>query len=87
MKHIWIGIDTGGTFADLVLAQLTTGTYHDHQLPTTTTDPAVVLGQSSTGIHDRSSATCARNAFPLLPPCLGGTGAPGLSGAFQPRCR
>ena len=57
-------MDIGGTFTDLMLAQLTTGTYHDHQLPTTTTDPAVVLGQLSTGIHDRSSATCARNAFP-----------------------
>jgi N-methylhydantoinase A/oxoprolinase/acetone carboxylase beta subunit len=33
MKHIWIGMDTGGTFTDLVLAELTTGTYHDHQLP------------------------------------------------------
>jgi N-methylhydantoinase A/oxoprolinase/acetone carboxylase beta subunit len=64
MKNIWIGIDTGGTFTDLMLADLTTGTYHDHQLPTTTTDAAVVLGQSSTGIYHQSSATCARNAAP-----------------------
>ena len=39
MKNIWIGIDTGGTFTDFVLAELTTGMYHDHKLPTTTTDP------------------------------------------------
>jgi N-methylhydantoinase A len=39
MKNIWIGIDTGGTFTDLVLAELTTGTYHDHKLHTSTTDP------------------------------------------------
>ena len=36
MKRIWIDIDTGDTLTDLVLAQLTAGTYHDHQLPTTT---------------------------------------------------
>jgi N-methylhydantoinase A/oxoprolinase/acetone carboxylase beta subunit len=30
IQNTWIGIDTGGMFTDLVLAQLTTGTYHDH---------------------------------------------------------
>jgi N-methylhydantoinase A/oxoprolinase/acetone carboxylase beta subunit len=30
MKIIWIGIDTGGTFTDLMLADLTTGMNHDH---------------------------------------------------------
>ncbi len=37
---ISIGIDTGGTFTDLVLADLTAGTYHFYKLPTTTADPA-----------------------------------------------
>ena len=40
MKKIWIGIDTGGTFTDLVLCELTTGRYTYHKLPTTTGDPA-----------------------------------------------
>ncbi len=37
---ISIGIDTGGTFTDLVLADLTAGTYAYYKLPTTTADPA-----------------------------------------------
>ncbi|MEE8292639.1 MAG: hydantoinase/oxoprolinase family protein, partial [Candidatus Tectomicrobia bacterium] len=40
MNTIWIGIDTGGTFTDLVLADLTTGATHYCKLPTTTADPA-----------------------------------------------
>ena len=39
-KKIWIGIDTGGTFTDLVLCELATGQYVYHKLPTTTGDPA-----------------------------------------------
>jgi N-methylhydantoinase A len=40
LKKIWIGIDTGGTFTDLALCELTTGKYVYHKLPTTTGDPA-----------------------------------------------
>ena len=40
MKKIWIGIDTGGTFTDLVLCELTAGRYSYHKVPTTTGDPA-----------------------------------------------
>ncbi len=40
VKKIWIGIDTGGTFTDLVLCDRTTGKYVYHKLPTTTGDPA-----------------------------------------------
>ncbi|MBI1991179.1 MAG: hydantoinase/oxoprolinase family protein, partial [Betaproteobacteria bacterium] len=40
MSKIWIGIDTGGTFTDLVLCELETGKYVYHKLPTTTGDPA-----------------------------------------------
>ena len=40
VSRIWIGIDTGGTFTDLVLCELTTGKYVYHKLPTTTGDPA-----------------------------------------------
>ncbi|ETW95164.1 MAG: hypothetical protein ETSY1_31775 [Candidatus Entotheonella factor] len=35
-----IGIDTGGTFTDLVMADLSAGIYHYYKLPTTATDPA-----------------------------------------------
>ena len=40
VSKIWVGIDTGGTFTDLVLCELTTGRYVYHKLPTTTGDPA-----------------------------------------------
>jgi len=40
LKKIWIGIDTGGTFTDLVLCELASGRYTYHKLPTTTGDPA-----------------------------------------------
>lgn len=40
MTKIWIGIDTGGTFTDLVLCEMTSGRYTYHKLPTTTGDPA-----------------------------------------------
>jgi len=40
VSKIWIGIDTGGTFTDLVLCEPETGKYVYHKLPTTTADPA-----------------------------------------------
>jgi N-methylhydantoinase A len=40
MSQFWIGIDTGGTFTDLVLAQPTTSRWHYHKVPTRTSDPA-----------------------------------------------
>ncbi len=40
VSKIWVGIDTGGTFTDLVLCELATGRYVYHKLPTTTADPA-----------------------------------------------
>ena len=40
MSKIRVGIDTGGTFTDLVLCELTSGRYAYHKLPTTTGDPA-----------------------------------------------
>ena len=40
MAKIWIGIDTGGSFTDLVLCEMTSGRYTYHKLPTTTGDPA-----------------------------------------------
>jgi len=40
VNNIWIGIDTGGTFTDLVLCELRTGKHTYHKLPTSTGDPA-----------------------------------------------
>lgn len=40
MSKFWIGIDTGGTFTDLVLAEPATGKWHYHKVPTRTSDPA-----------------------------------------------
>jgi N-methylhydantoinase A len=40
MNHYWIGIDTGGTFTDLVLVAPDTGRWHYHKVPTFTADPA-----------------------------------------------
>lgn len=40
MSKFWIGIDTGGTFTDLVLAEPATGKWHYHKVPTRTADPA-----------------------------------------------
>jgi len=45
MAGYWIGIDTGGTFTDLVLAEPAAGRWHYHKVPTRTADPAA-------GIHD-----------------------------------
>jgi len=39
-RTICVGIDTGGTFTDLVLSDLRTGRYVYHKLPTTTGDPS-----------------------------------------------
>jgi len=45
MKRLWIGIDTGGTFTDLVVADIASGDYRFHKLPTTTDDPAKAILQ------------------------------------------
>ena len=43
MSEAWIGIDTGGTFTDLVLVDMATGRRVAHKLPTTSDDPAKAI--------------------------------------------
>jgi N-methylhydantoinase A len=40
MARYWIGIDTGGTFTDVVLADMRTGRYRFRKVPSNPTDPA-----------------------------------------------
>ncbi len=40
MKNVWIGIDTGGTFTDLVLVDNVSAEHFYHKLPTTTSEPS-----------------------------------------------
>jgi len=39
-RAVLVGIDTGGTFTDLVAVELEHGRYHYHKVPTVTADPA-----------------------------------------------
>jgi N-methylhydantoinase A len=43
MGPIWIGIDTGGTFTDIVLVDTESGEYGYHKLPTTTSEPSKAI--------------------------------------------
>ena len=40
METVCVGIDTGGTFTDLVAVELERGRHHYHKVPTLTADPA-----------------------------------------------
>ena len=39
----WIGIDTGGTFTDVVLLDGATGCYHFRKVPSNPQDPAEAI--------------------------------------------
>ena len=54
MNRLWIGIDTGGTFTDVVLADIATGEYRYHKLPTTTDDPAKATKPSCPSLAERA---------------------------------
>src|SRR5687768_17569516 len=56
MKNIWIGIDTGGTFTDLVLMEPRTGACHYHKLPTTSGDPSAGILSGITAILEQAQA-------------------------------
>jgi N-methylhydantoinase A len=66
MKNLCLSIDTGGTFTDLVLADLSTGAYHYHKLPTTTGDPAQGILDGIASITEQAGVPCEAVAFLVL---------------------
>lgn len=66
MSKIFVGIDTGGTFTDLVAADLDTGHYHYHKVPTTTGDPARGILDGIAELLDQNSIPRKDVAFLVL---------------------
>ncbi len=66
MNRLWIGIDTGGTFTDVVLADIATGEYRYHKLPTTTDDPAKAILQGIAEVVELAGAECSQVEFVVL---------------------
>lgn len=66
MNRLWIGIDTGGTFTDVVLADIATGEYRYHKLPTTTDDPAKAILQGIAEVVELAAAKCEQVEFVVL---------------------
>jgi Hydantoinase/oxoprolinase N-terminal region/Hydantoinase B/oxoprolinase len=66
MKNLCLGIDTGGTFTELVLVDLDTGAYHYHKLPTTTRDPAQGILDGIASIVEQAGVPCEAVTFLVL---------------------
>ncbi len=66
MSEYWIGIDTGGTFTDLVLASPGTGHWQYHKVPTRTADPAQGILDGITEIIDLAGIKPAEVSFLVL---------------------
>ena len=66
MGNLCLGIDTGGTFTDLVLVDLDTGVYHYHKLPTTTKDPAQGILDGIASIVGQAGVPCEAVTFLVL---------------------
>ena len=54
METVCVGIDTGGTFTDLVAVELERGRHHYHKVPTLTADPAHGILDGIAEILDRN---------------------------------
>jgi N-methylhydantoinase A len=66
MRNLCLGIDTGGTFTDLVLVDLDTGAYYYHKLPTTTGDPAQGILDGISTIMEQAGVPCEAVTFLVL---------------------
>jgi N-methylhydantoinase A len=66
MNRLWIGIDTGGTFTDIVLVDIASGEYRYHKLPTTTDDPSKAILQGIAEVVQATSASCEQVELVVL---------------------
>ena len=66
MSKICIGIDTGGTFTDIVAADLSSGRDFYHKVPTTTGDPARGILDGIAEILDQNGLARKDVAFLVL---------------------
>src|SRR4051794_37622411 len=66
MATVCVGIDTGGTFTDLVAVDLDSGTYHYHKVPTTSDDPAHGILDGIAELLDSNALERSNIAFLVL---------------------
>jgi N-methylhydantoinase A len=66
VSKIFVGIDTGGTFTDLVAADLNSGRYGYHKVPTTTGDPARGILEGIAELLDQNGIAREDVAFLVL---------------------
>jgi N-methylhydantoinase A len=66
MSTVCVGIDTGGTFTDLVAVELERGRYHYHKVPTLTSDPATGILDGIAELLDANALARADVKFVVL---------------------
>jgi N-methylhydantoinase A len=66
MATVCVGIDTGGTFTDLVAVDLDRGAYHYHKVPTTSDDPAEGILKGIAELLDQNGLKRGDVAFLVL---------------------
>ncbi len=66
MNRLWIGIDTGGTFTDIVLVDIASGEHRYHKLPTTPQDPSKAILQGIAEVVQAAGASCEQVEFVVL---------------------
>ena len=84
METVCVGIDTGGTFTDLVAVELERGRHHYHKVPTLTAEPAKGILDGIVELLDRNGLDraavkllCWARRWRPTPCCKAGGHAPG----------